>query len=119
MLNASGHAKLTVSHHGEFNEFTFHVLGVVEKIVEVAADRLGARVLQWRNEVIKDDVVFIEATERSELVGAGGRDTLMLEVDDLLLGADSCERMKPKRPRPLLQLRLFQVKVRIFSFFLP
>src|SRR5689334_15259530 len=63
MLDAAGYAQLAVGDNLQLDEFTFYVLGVVEEIIEVAADRRGARVFQWRDEIIKHDIGFIEAAE--------------------------------------------------------
>src|SRR5690348_4268267 len=64
MLDTAGNTQFAVSYNLKFEKFAFYILGVVEEIVEVAAHRFGAGVFQRRNEIIQDDVVWIEATER-------------------------------------------------------
>src|SRR5216684_3004573 len=98
MLDATGDSELAVSDNIELDEFALYILGIVEKIVEVAADSLGAGVFEWRNEVVEDDVVFIEAAERGCLVRAGCRDAFVLEIGDLLFGAARREGIEAHGP---------------------
>jgi len=98
MLNAAGNAQLAVGDDLQLDEFTFYILGIVEKVVEVAPDRFGAGVFQRRAEIINDNVGLVEAAERRHLVGAGRGHTFVLEIRDLLFGAARGESIEAYGP---------------------
>src|SRR5713101_4544885 len=78
VLNAPCDTELAVGDDRQLDEFALYVLSVVEKIVEVTADSLSSGVLQWRNEVVKHNIVGVIAGHR--VLSIGRRDTFVLEI---------------------------------------
>src|SRR5713226_7144649 len=85
VLNALGDSESPVGGYIKGEEFGLEVLGVAKKIIQVAANCLGAGVPKRRNNVEQLDLLFIEARHR--LRGGSCGDAFVLERHDFRLRA--------------------------------
>src|SRR5712692_8090592 len=100
VLNALSDSESPVGGHVKREEFGLEVLGVAKKIIQVAANCLGAGVPKRRNNVEKLDLLFIEARHRFR--GGSRGDAFVLERHDFRLraGCIGCRAETPDEKCP-------------------